>query len=117
MGEFKTVSVGAGIDLCYQRLGPVDALGLGSARQAVAYVVSGGRTARLRTITARTLVIHGGADRMCHPSGGRATAAAIPGAELVVIEGMGHDLPAALWPAARVADLPAHRGLAPMPVG
>ena len=45
-----------------------------------------------------TLVIHGLADRMCDVSGGRATADAIPGAELVLIEGMGHDLPRALWP-------------------
>ena len=35
---------------------------------------------------------------MCHPSGGRATAAAIPGAELLVVDGMGHDLPRAVWP-------------------
>jgi hypothetical protein len=37
-------------------------------------------------------------DPMCDVSGGRATAAAIPGAELVVLDGMGHDLPRALWP-------------------
>jgi pimeloyl-ACP methyl ester carboxylesterase len=35
---------------------------------------------------------------MVHPSGGRATAAAIPGAELLLIPGMGHDLPVQLWP-------------------
>jgi pimeloyl-ACP methyl ester carboxylesterase len=44
-----------------------------------------------------TLVIHGADDAMCDVSGGRATAAAIAGAELV-IEGMGHDLPRVLWP-------------------
>ena len=43
------------------------------------------------------LVIHGLADRMVHVSGGRATAAAIPGAELLLIDGMGHDLPRALF--------------------
>ena len=43
------------------------------------------------------LVVHGTADRMVHPSGGRATAAAIPGAELLLIDGMGHDLPADLF--------------------
>jgi pimeloyl-ACP methyl ester carboxylesterase len=43
-------------------------------------------------------VIHGAADLLRDPSGGRATAAAIPGAELVLYDGMGHDLPAALWP-------------------
>jgi pimeloyl-ACP methyl ester carboxylesterase len=40
-----------------------------------------------------TLVMHGDADKMCDPSGGRATAAAIPGAELVAYPGMGHSLP------------------------
>ena len=40
-----------------------------------------------------TLVVHGLADKMVHVSGGRATAAAIPGAELLLIDGMGHDIP------------------------
>jgi len=62
------------------------------ARQAVATVASGDRTARLRTISLPTLVIHGLADQMCDVSGGRATAEAIPNAELVLVEGMGHDL-------------------------
>jgi len=44
-----------------------------------------------------TLVVHGLADRMVHVSGGRATAAAVPGAELLLIDGMGHDLPRALF--------------------
>ena len=44
------------------------------------------------------LVIHGLSDRMVHVSGGRATAAAIPGCELMLVPGMGHDLPPALWP-------------------
>jgi pimeloyl-ACP methyl ester carboxylesterase len=42
-------------------------------------------------------VIHGAADPLVDVSGGRATAAAIPGAELLVIEGMGHDLPRGAW--------------------
>jgi len=41
--------------------------------------------------------VHGLADKMVHVSGGRATAAAIPGAELVLVDGMGHDLPRQLW--------------------
>jgi pimeloyl-ACP methyl ester carboxylesterase len=49
------------------------------------------------------VVIHGTKDRMVAPSGGRATAAAIPGARLELIAGMGHDLPRAVWP--RVVDL------------
>ncbi|MCA9694447.1 MAG: alpha/beta fold hydrolase [Nannocystaceae bacterium] len=70
---------------------------LAVVRQAVASVASGDRTERLRSIAAPTLVLHGLADTMCDPSGGRATAAAIPGAELVLIEGMGHNLPPGLW--------------------
>jgi pimeloyl-ACP methyl ester carboxylesterase len=69
---------------------------VGTARQAIATVASGDRTNRLRRLTVPTLVIHGLADRMCDISGGRATAEAIPGAELVLIEGMGHDLPPGL---------------------
>jgi pimeloyl-ACP methyl ester carboxylesterase len=64
----------------------------GTARQAIATVASGDRTERLRDVEAPTLVIHGLDDRMCDVSGGRATAEAISGAELVLIEGMGHDL-------------------------
>jgi pimeloyl-ACP methyl ester carboxylesterase len=45
-----------------------------------------------------TLVVHGLADKMVHVSGGRATAAAVPGAELLLVPGMGHDLPAPLHP-------------------
>lgn len=64
----------------------------GAARQAIATIASGDRTERLRQLEVPTLVIHGLADQMCDVSGGRATAAAIRGAELVLIEGMGHDL-------------------------
>jgi len=45
-----------------------------------------------------TTVIHGTDDILVDVSGGKATAAAIPGARLELIEGMGHDLPAQLWP-------------------
>ncbi|MFF9154710.1 alpha/beta fold hydrolase [Streptomyces sp. NPDC014846] len=62
------------------------------ARQIDAIRASGDRTAELRRITAPTLVVHGDADRMVHPSGGRATAAAVPGARHVEIPGMGHHL-------------------------
>ena len=72
--------------------------GVAIARQAIATVASGDRTAKLRALKVPTLVIHGLADRMCDVRGGRATAEAIPGAELVLIEGMGHDLPPALRP-------------------
>lgn len=69
----------------------------GTVRQTVAIIASGDRTARLRGIKVPTVVIHGDSDPLIDVSGGRATAAAIPGAELVVIEGMGHDLPAGVW--------------------
>ncbi len=75
----------------------------GSRRQLAAMLASGNRTASLRQIAAPTLVIHGLADRFVHPSGGRATAAAIPGAKLCLIEDMAHNLPPALRP--RVIDL------------
>ena len=68
------------------------------SRQLAAIVASGDRTAELRHITAPTLVIHGTADQLVAPSGGRATARAIPGARLLKIEGMGHDLPRGAWP-------------------
>jgi pimeloyl-ACP methyl ester carboxylesterase len=82
----------------------------GIARQAVASVASGDRTERLRHLAVPTLVIHGLADRMCDVSGARATAEAIPGAELVLIEGMGHDLPPGLRSqlAARIAEFVWH---------
>jgi pimeloyl-ACP methyl ester carboxylesterase len=67
-------------------------------RQLGAIVASADRTEQLRTIRAPTLVIHGTVDKMIKPSGGRATAKAIPGARLLEIEGMGHDLPRGVWP-------------------
>jgi pimeloyl-ACP methyl ester carboxylesterase len=70
----------------------------GPARQLAAIVASGDRTGEVKRIKAPTLVIHGTVDKMVAPSGGRATARAIPGAKLLKIEGMGHDLPRAAWP-------------------
>lgn len=69
----------------------------GPGRQLAAIIASGDRTRELRRITAPTLVIHGTADPLVHPSGGRATARAIKGAKLLNVEGMGHDLPRAVW--------------------
>jgi pimeloyl-ACP methyl ester carboxylesterase len=70
----------------------------GSTRQLAAIIASGDRTPLLRTITVPTVVIHGRKDRLVPTSGGRATAKAIPGARLVIIDGMGHDLPRGAWP-------------------
>lgn len=71
---------------------------LGTLRQYAAIIASPERTAALREVTVPTVVIHGAADPLITVSGGEATAAAVPGAELVVLDGMGHDLPRALWP-------------------
>jgi len=68
----------------------------GVLQQMLALVTQPDRTRQLRTLDIPTLVIHGLADRLVHPSGGRATARAIPGAELVEIPNMAHDLPAEL---------------------
>jgi pimeloyl-ACP methyl ester carboxylesterase len=70
----------------------------GVVRQLAAIMKSGNRTAELRRITAPTLVLHGDRDRMVNPTGGRSTAAAIPGARLHTLPGMGHDLPRDAWP-------------------
>ena len=70
----------------------------GSARQLAAIVAAVDRTPLLRSIKIPTTVIHGDADPLVNVSGGRATAAAIPGARLVIIPGMAHSLPRQLWP-------------------
>lgn len=71
---------------------------LGSAFQFAAITADGDRTERLKEVRCPTLVIHGRADRLIDVSGGEATAAAIPGARLLVLDEMGHDLPEPLWP-------------------
>ncbi len=69
----------------------------GGARHLAAIVTAPDRTPMLRQLDLPTTVIHGTADRLVRPSGGRATAAAIPGARLLLIDGMGHDVPPSLW--------------------
>ena len=70
----------------------------GTRRQLAAIVVQPDRTKALRTLSIPALVVHGTADRLMGISGGRATAAAIPGARMLEVEGMGHDLPRFAWP-------------------
>ena len=82
---------------------------MGVARQLLAIHASGDRTTALRALDVPTLVIHGDADPLVQVAGGHATAEAVPGAELLVLEGMGHNLPRELWPQivdaiVRVAD-------------
>nr|WP_246799618.1 alpha/beta hydrolase [Bradyrhizobium sp. CCBAU 51753] len=70
----------------------------GVGRQLRAILASGSRKERLRSVKAPTLVIHGTVDPLVHPEGGRDTAASIPGAKLLMVEGMGHALPIPMWP-------------------
>jgi pimeloyl-ACP methyl ester carboxylesterase len=70
----------------------------GTARQFLAIRADGDRTDRLTTVEAPTLVVHGTEDPLIDVSGGHATAAAVPGAELVLVDGMGHDLPVPFLP-------------------
>ncbi len=73
--------------------------GPGKARQFVAILAQGNRKPRLASITAPALVIHGADDPLVPVSGGRDSAEAIPGAELMIIDGMGHDMPhGSAWP-------------------
>jgi pimeloyl-ACP methyl ester carboxylesterase len=86
----------------------------GTGRQLLAILASGDRTEMLRGLDVPATVIHGIDDILIDVSGGRATAAAIPGARLELIEGMGHDMPRQVWP--RLVDLiveNAERAVAP----
>ena len=69
----------------------------GTLRQMMAVLTQPDRSKSLRDVGVPTLVVHGLADKMVHVSGGRATAAAIRGAELLLVDGMGHDLPPELF--------------------
>lgn len=81
----------------------------GAVHQMRAIVAGGDRTERLRALDVPTLVVHGRADTLIAFDGGEATAAAIPGARLLALDEMGHNLPISYWPQiyAAVTDLPA----------
>jgi len=70
----------------------------GAARQLAAILASGSRRRALRSVAVPTLVIHGDADPLVPLAAGTDTAASIPGAALMVLEGMGHTLPMRMWP-------------------
>jgi pimeloyl-ACP methyl ester carboxylesterase len=80
-------------ELCFER----GLSAAGAARQMAAIVTAKDRTPKLKQLDVPTTVIHGDADPLIRSSGGRATAKAIPGARLVMVPGMGHDLPPELW--------------------
>lgn len=69
----------------------------GTVRQLAAIVAQPDRTQALQSLDVPTLVIHGADDPLVNPSGGKATADAIPNAKLKIVPGMGHDLPPALY--------------------
>ena len=112
--EFDESGVSERAALSYDRADDPD----GVARQMLAIVASPDRTEALGSLSVPTVVIHGADDALVGVSGGRATAAAIPDAELVVIDGMGHDVPQALWPelTERIAGRRAARRIAGQPV-
>jgi pimeloyl-ACP methyl ester carboxylesterase len=70
----------------------------GASRQLAAIHASGSRAEALPGVSAPTLVIHGKDDTLIQPSGGERTAELIPGATLLMLADMGHDVPAPLWP-------------------
>ena len=69
----------------------------GTARQMAAISASGDRTPALRGLQVPALVVHGMLDPLVRPSGGLATARAIPGSQLLMFNDMGHDLPRSRW--------------------
>ncbi|MCB0997478.1 MAG: alpha/beta hydrolase [Acidimicrobiales bacterium] len=78
---------------CYDRAPDGD----GANRQFAAVLVDGSRDAELATVRCPALVVHGDHDVLIHPSGGERTAAVLPDAELLMLEGLGHDLPSPYW--------------------
>lgn len=70
----------------------------GMGHHVLAIVASPSRTEALGGVTVPTLVVHGELDPLVTPEGGRQTAAAVPNAELLMVDGMGHDVPPVLWP-------------------
>lgn len=75
----------------------------GSPRQMAAIYASGRRTEALAALKVRTLVLHGADDTLISPNAAKRTAEIIPGAQLVILDDMGHDVPEPLWP--QVVDL------------
>lgn len=90
---FNETELRAALERSWQRSG---AQAEGRRRQSCAVLVAKPRCEALGSLDMATLVMHGSVDPLIDQSGGRHTAACIPGAELVIIEGMGHDMPPAL---------------------
>jgi len=92
--EFERARAARAVDRAYHPAG--------YTRQFVAILAAPSRVERLASMAIPTLVIHGLDDTLIPPQNGRIVAAAVPGARLLEIEGMGHDIPRSAWP--RVAD-------------
>ncbi|MFT3925836.1 MAG: alpha/beta hydrolase [Myxococcales bacterium] len=96
----------------------------GFMRQFAAVLSAPGRLPRLTRVRIPTLVVHGSEDPLVRPLGGRLLAAAIPGAQLCMVQGMGHDLGPSIWPffierfvensKRKVSDLPSSPSLKPL---
>jgi pimeloyl-ACP methyl ester carboxylesterase len=71
---------------------------VGTGRQLVAILAAEGRLERLSKVKVPTLVIHGTDDVLVPVENGRSVAAAVPGARMLEIQGMGHNLPERVWP-------------------
>jgi len=91
---YERARIAAAVDRAYNPAGFI--------RQLQAIAAAPGRLERLRSLRVPTLVIHGDADDLIPVENGRNVAAAIPGARLVEIAGMGHDVPRRVW--TQVAD-------------
>ena len=104
--EYEERRITAAIDRAYHPAGFV--------RQLQAIMAARGRLARLAHLNIPALVIHGDADILVPVDNGRNVAAAIPGARLLEIKGMGHDIPKRVWPqvADAIAELARHAGAA-----
>jgi pimeloyl-ACP methyl ester carboxylesterase len=92
--EFDEARVHQLVELSYDR----DPDPLGPARQLLAIMTGDSRKEALTSVRTPTLVIHGDGDPLVPIAGGFDTAEAIPGAKMLVIEGMGHELPEGAWP-------------------
>jgi pimeloyl-ACP methyl ester carboxylesterase len=109
--EFDEVRIRELVELAYDR----DPDPEGTARQLLAILTAASRKGQLASLTMPALVIHGGADPLVPIAAGYDTAEAIPGARMLVIDGMGHELPEGAWPRVveAVCELaqPAHSSL------
>ena len=96
--SFRTEADDRDVELCHQASMQRSPDESGGGRQLAAILTERDRTAGLTALRMPAFVMHGLADRVVRPDGGRATAAALRESELLEVDGMGHDLPRAVWP-------------------